>query len=119
MQIADMPTGLELLVTASDKHRLAVALQNALGRETQFHCYEPVMGTPASGRLFSVLPHPRGKPIKQSLAPHDIAHELINFTGEARYPERPCARYRKGWELYKFDIVGRPAVVAWAAWISD
>ncbi|MBP9757340.1 MAG: hypothetical protein KBD06_01955 [Candidatus Pacebacteria bacterium] len=119
MHISDLPNEYHLLARSSDQHQLAAALQGALGTETGFEFYEPILGTKRSGRLFSVLPHPKGDPITLELTPRVIAHQLlqlikqndVRFDASEQYPG-----FRQGWEINKLSIEGRPAAVVWATW---
>ena len=119
MNIADMSLDAELLVKTSDQRQIAVALHNALGDEIAFKFVEPVLGTPRSGRMFSVMPHPRGQPIVQELIPRLIAHELMRLVDDARYDGEGAPGERKGWAIYKCVIEGKPAALAWAAWTPN
>ena len=119
MQAVDVPMGLELIIVTSDELRIAMALQVVLGTEPAFLYCEPVFGEPRSGRLFCVVPHPKGEPITQELSANVIAHELMRLVDDARYAGHGEPGQRKGWVVYKFMIEERPAALVWAAWTTD
>ena len=117
MQFVDLTEKTESLTTTAREHMLALAMQQALGDVPAFQFSEPIHGTPRSGRLFTVLPHPRGEPIVLPLSARDIAFELMRLAPKARYDGGPKSDDdRKGWEVLKLTVEGRPAAIAWAAW---
>ena len=119
MEFANMPKDLELIVKTSDQDRIGHALKQALGTAQEFNFCEPIYGTDRSGRLFSVIPHPQGKPMQQRLSPRSIASELMRLHGQVRYDRDPRKGEKPGWEVYTFKINGSPAAIAWATWTHE
>ena len=118
MKAVDVPMDLELIIVTSDELRIAMALQVVLGTEPAFLYWEPVFDEPRSGRLFCVVPHPKGEPVKLELTPRDIAHDLIRLE-KTRCAGEGEPGQRIGWSIYKFTIDERPAALAWASWTAN
>lgn len=120
MEIADLSEQLELITQTTDEHKIAAALRSSLGTEKFFRFWEPILGAPRSGRIFSAVPHPKGKPVSFESDPESVARQLMILIPDARFDGNGTSRDdRKGWEVFKLSIGGRPAAMAWAIWTSE
>ncbi|MFZ2555562.1 MAG: hypothetical protein WAZ27_04875 [Minisyncoccia bacterium] len=115
MNILDLPTS-ELVRVSAEEALIAAAIESILG-ETPITHFDIIFGAGKSGRLLLTSSIPSAVALT---TPHDaeaIATMLKGFRTEARYSIPKPRNRKKGWEILRCSIDGKPAVIAWAAWV--